>query len=119
MRINEMAQKAYQTAEEHGFHPKNRKLTHERISSRLALIHSEISEALEVVREKRKKRFGNPLETYFPWCNGKPEGFVIELADAMIRIGDLAQECDVNLEKAVKVKMEYNKTRPRKHGRVI
>ena len=55
------------------------------IGELLALIHSEISEALEVYREQ-----GNDgLKKIWTENDGKPEGFTIELADAVIRIADL------------------------------
>lgn len=46
----------------------------------------------------------------------KPEGFGIELADAVIRIGDLAARMGIDLSAAIVLKHEYNKTRPHRHG---
>lgn len=47
----------------------------------------------------------------------KPEGFGVELADAVIRIADLAYLTGVDLGALVLEKMTYNATRPHKHGR--
>jgi len=53
------------------------------VPEKLCLIHSEISEALEDYRNNSMKlSFG---------VNGKPIGFPTELADAVIRIMDLAE----------------------------
>lgn len=51
----------------------------------------------------------------------KPEGFGIELADALIRQGDLAEALTqagipIDLEYCVRLKAAYNKTRPHRHG---
>jgi hypothetical protein len=46
----------------------------------------------------------------------KPVGFGIELADAVIRIFDLAEWLDIDLDNLVQVKMNYNETRPMRHG---
>ena len=48
--------------------------------------------------------------------NYKPEGFNIEMADAVIRIADLMEALGLNLEAAIKLKHNYNKTRPYRHG---
>jgi len=82
----------------------------------LALIHSEVSEALEVYRDTGieqldKMWYGHP--------NNKPEGFVIELADVLIRIADLCGEFGLDLDSALTEKMEFNKTRPYRHGNKI
>lgn len=73
----------------------------------LALIHSEISEALEAWREHKK-----------PWYldGDKPEGWGIELADATIRILDLCEANMLNLQDMIEAKMKYNETRPYRHG---
>jgi hypothetical protein len=111
------------------------------ITEKLALIHEEISEALGEIRSGK-----DPLEIYFSetikYKDGfetkfhkeqvhditedgerkpryKPEGFLVELADANIRISDLVflvEGADEYVE-ADRVKREYNQSRPYKHGR--
>jgi hypothetical protein len=46
----------------------------------------------------------------------KPEGFGIEIADAVIRCFDLADAMGIDLAAAIKLKHEYNKSRPMRHG---
>jgi hypothetical protein len=41
----------------------------------------------------------------------------IEAADALIRLFDYAQEWGLRLAEAVTAKMEYNASRPYKHGK--
>lgn len=77
---------------------------------KLALIHSEISEALEEYRNGKDYK-----EIYYS-DKGKPEGIPIELADAVIRIMDLCAHCGIDLEEAIALKHKYNLTRPYKHG---
>jgi hypothetical protein len=108
------------------------------ITEKLDLIHSEISEALEELRKGH-----DPLKVYYSqtfkhedrevihysseqeWeiVDGvrrpllKPEGFIIELADAVIRIGDLVYLLGGDLEGSIAEKHDYNRTRPYKHGK--
>jgi NTP pyrophosphatase (non-canonical NTP hydrolase) len=46
----------------------------------------------------------------------KPCGFPSELADIIIRVGDLAYRYGIDLEKAIEEKMKYNATRTFMHG---
>lgn len=82
------------------------------VSSRLMLVVSELSEALEELRTA----FNEPGWIHRIALDGKPEGFGIELADAMIRIMDLAGALNIDLEQCILAKHEYNKTRPHRHG---
>lgn len=93
----------------------------------LALIHSEVSEALE---DYRNGNMGlafhvNGQEQFTPFpkdmmemaeAGQKPEGFTTELADIVIRVMDLAGNMGIDLEGAIRVKMAYNATRPHRHG---
>lgn len=98
------------------------------IVEKLALTHEEISEALGEIRSGHA-----PTEVYYRSRIGaeypeqtitedgkpyyKPEGFGIELADAVIRIADLAYLTGLDLGALVTEKMYYNATREHKHGR--
>jgi hypothetical protein len=47
----------------------------------------------------------------------KPEGLVVELADAVIRCMDLCGALGLDLEEAIRAKHEYNLSRPYRHGK--
>lgn len=74
----------------------------------IALMHSELSEAVE------EERLGNSRLYYDD--DGKPCGTYIELIDAVIRILDYLESEDINVGELLRVKHNYNITRPRRHG---
>lgn len=71
------------------------------IPTKLCLIHSEISEAMEGYRK-------NLMDDKLP----SRSSVEVELADAMIRIADLAHYLNLDLGAAIIEKMEYNSSRP-------
>jgi NTP pyrophosphatase (non-canonical NTP hydrolase) len=74
---------------------------------KLALIHSEVSEALEATRQKESQQ-----DKHCPAFSN----FAIELADAVIRCFDLAGACGIPLGSAIMAKMAANKKRSFRHG---
>jgi NTP pyrophosphatase (non-canonical NTP hydrolase) len=81
------------------------------LTMKIALVITELAEAIEEVRE------GN-MGLYYSG-DKKPEGFGVELADAIIRIADLAEHTGVDLSLMIGEKMAYNATRPYMHGKAI
>lgn len=73
---------------------------------KIALMHSELSEALEADRK-------NLEAEHIPGFTGVEE----ELADVIIRILDFAGHHQLRLGEALSAKIAYNLTRPFKHGK--
>lgn len=108
MNIQELITESYGTALEKGWHDSEE----DGIAAKLLLIHAEVSEAAEAYRD------GDDGEwvTISGEHDGKPEGLVVELADVIIRIADLAGAVGMPLEYALEQKLLYNKSRPHRHG---
>lgn len=81
----------------------------------LMLIVSEVSEALLPYRNNEDLK-GWEFHEDDSGEKRKPEGFPIELADIIIRTVAMAHRMGIDLDEAVKVKMEYNWKRPYRHG---
>jgi NTP pyrophosphatase (non-canonical NTP hydrolase) len=77
----------------------------------IALCHSELSEALESYRDTPV-----PSMVWLDTDTDKPEGVPIELADALIRVLDMCGYYRIDIDDAVRTKIDYNATRPQRHG---
>jgi NTP pyrophosphatase (non-canonical NTP hydrolase) len=90
------------------------------IEAKLLLIHSEISEAVEALRDVEYDGEGRPnpeqLRKVIYREFTKPDGFAIEIADTVIRILDLCGRLDIDLDGMVEEKMLYNERRAMRHG---
>ena len=114
--LNDLADRAHANAKNHGFWDNHYEPLHngfhsewsdgtnrpeiDRLLARLALITSEVGEAVEAARLNDKVNFAE------------------ELADIVIRVMDLAGPTGVNLEQAIVDKMAKNESRPHMHGKL-
>jgi NTP pyrophosphatase (non-canonical NTP hydrolase) len=129
--LNELRDEAFACAEKQGFHERPMNL-----GERLMLVVSELSEALEADRAGKwapRFVFDNMRRNRVPLLDQKPEFYgqygkydyetfirgtvEEEIADAIIRLVDIAGIYGIDLDWHVAAKMAYNKTRPYKHGK--
>lgn len=76
----------------------------------IALLHSEVSEALEAFRS-------HGFDTVITdSVTGKRDDVASEFADIFIRLLHYSYVHDIDLEREFKVKMAYNETRAYRHG---
>ena len=137
--INHLAAEIHKNAVAHGWyeHPRS-------FPEVIALMHSELSEALEEYRDGKPNEYYRCMKCQSPagqicslpeseipcelgveddagegtcmYRDNKPEGIAIELADCIIRILDTCAEMGIDIERAIAIKNEYNKSRPYRHG---
>ena len=79
------------------------------IAQKLALVHTEVSEAVEALRKD-----GYELNGYGLF---EKDSFADELADSIIRILDLCGELDIDIQKQIDWKLAKNKEREFMHGK--
>ena len=123
--MNELAKEIHENAVAHGWWEEERSF-----GEIVALCHSELSEALEEYRAGRPMEWhkceidGLPCDKVTCECDDcgwyyfdkKPEGIAVEMADCLIRILDWFGKEGLDVDRIIREKMEYNKSRPYRHG---
>ena len=103
--LNELAKEIHENAVEHGWWEEERSF-----GEIIALCHSELSEALEDYRN------GHAVDWMETDENQKPHGIPVEMADCIIRILDWCGKEKIDIDAIMRLKIDYNKTRPYRHG---
>jgi|TARA_R110000868_G_scaffold279694_2_gene539766 NTP pyrophosphatase (non-canonical NTP hydrolase) len=97
------------------------------VGEMLMLVVSELGEAIEAHRSGRKalvelfnvkeidRTEPSDYQNDFEQCI--KDTFEDEVADAVIRIMDMCEGLGIDLERHIDLKLEYNRTRPYKHGK--
>lgn len=100
--INEWAKKVHGVAVEKGWWDEERDF-----GDLIALAHCELSEAYESYRNN---------EPPYYLDGTKPEGYGVELVDAIIRLLDTCDALGIDIEQTLEAKHNYNKGRSYRHG---
>jgi NTP pyrophosphatase (non-canonical NTP hydrolase) len=127
--LNDYRDEALRIATDHGFNGAS-------VGEEIALMHSELSEALEALREGNAPskewyedkgfNFRTQSSELIPSADvsltkrlNKPCGVPSEMADVIIRVLHFCGKYGIDIERAVSEKMAYNETRPFKHGKTL
>ena len=130
MSLNELAKEIHENAVAHGWWEDERSF-----AEIVALCHTELSEALEEERDGHPNAWYKCMKNPTPSAHNcdvcpfdgeggclqpeielKPEGRAVELIDCIIRILDWMGHEQVDVDMLMRRKMDYNKTRPYRHG---
>jgi NTP pyrophosphatase (non-canonical NTP hydrolase) len=101
--LDQLVKRCFENSYQHGFWEgeQNR-------AEKIALMHSELSEALEAIRR--------PIQDdHCPEFTSEE----VEMADVIIRVFDYCGAYKLRLSEAFEAKMKFNAGRPHKHGKAF
>jgi NTP pyrophosphatase (non-canonical NTP hydrolase) len=126
--LNESANIIFENNKAKGFWDKERNK-----GEMLMLVVSELGEAMEAIRKDRYADTYRIDELLADGCNWEnstssilnvfnrdiKDTFEDEIADAIIRLLDMSAGLGIDIEKHINAKVNYNTTRPLKHGKAL
>lgn len=104
--LNQLRDECHALAKEKGWWPDGER----NVGEALLLVISELTEAFEHIRN------GHAPNDSFYDMHRKPDGFPVEIVDALVRLFDLSGGLGIDLDEIYQWKMEYNRTRSHRHG---
>ena len=119
--LNALANEIHKINKEKGFWDKERN-----VGEMLMLVTSELGEAMEAHRKGKSADWigyqeamegTEPMSPQEAFEHCIKDSFEDEIADAVIRLLDMAAGLNINLEKHIEAKLAYNRTRDRFHGK--
>jgi NTP pyrophosphatase (non-canonical NTP hydrolase) len=119
--LNKLSDEIHENAKNKGFWDNPRET-----GTLLMLCVSELAEAMEADRKGKFAKvklyeavdqIGRPSHDAFSFESTIKDTFEDELADTIIRILDLCGAKGIDIEKHIELKMKYNATRERMHGK--
>jgi NTP pyrophosphatase (non-canonical NTP hydrolase) len=114
--LNGLRDLCFRIAVSKGWHDKHDKHDPQTFPTLLCLVHSEVSEALEAYRlGERPSTVPLAPQPAGPFLV-MPSGIPSELADILIRVMDICGLYGIDIDRAVKDKLQYNESRGYRHG---
>lgn len=124
--LNDLAKRVFEANKAKGFWDKERN-----VGELLMLTTSELGEAMEAHRKGRFAKIhliehlqmegytwkDSPVSFKSAFEEGVKDTFEDEIADAMIRLFDIAGGLGIDIQKHIEAKLKYNETRPLLHGK--
>lgn len=119
--FNDFAKAVHENAINHGWYDQKRSF-----GEIVALCHSELSEALEQYRDNKPMAYfwnendlfgtDDEITDLDVWTDEKLEGVAVEMIDCVIRIFDWCASENIDIDRLIRMKHEFNKSREYKHG---
>lgn len=108
MTIDEIAKRAHEDAKSLGWYDEGK------VKSDLESLMMVVTEVVEAVEELRGPNA--KIAKYYYASSPKPEGYGVEVADAIIRLLDFCAYKQIPIGDIIKEKLTYNLTRGYRHG---